>query len=165
LNLTSYFFGLKSNFDQQESDNSRSSLSSSVIRASPSIDEDSEQSLFSTYCHHVFPLQFPLYSASMPERSWAWIQSLLQQSKPLYYAALGLAAAYQNSTCHMLSDHKDSSQKSYVRDNQQHFYTMAVTELRQHIELLTTKSVREGMRGSIETLACMVYLIMLEVSF
>jgi hypothetical protein len=47
---------------------------------------------------------------------------------------------------------------------QEELYALAVAGLRDHIDRVSKKSVHEELRGGIEVFACVIYLVMLEVS-
>ncbi|OAP63706.1 hypothetical protein AYL99_02933 [Fonsecaea erecta] len=119
---------------------------------------DSDERLLNEYFDRVFPLQFPFYVASVPERGHGWLRSLMRRCEPLCYAALALAIVYRNSS----SDRVDVLHGPSREHEQQQLYALAVTGLRQHIDRLSKKSLQEGLRGGIEVFACVTYLIMLE---
>ncbi|KAH0844851.1 hypothetical protein FOPE_09208 [Fonsecaea pedrosoi] len=120
----------------------------------------SDEQLLDEYFDHVFPLQFPFYVASLPERGHGWLRALMVRCEPLCYAALALVLVYRDP-----SSHRPDAIRGRPRENeQQRLYGLAVTGLRQHIDRLSEKSVQESLRDGIEVFACVVYLIMLENS-
>ncbi|KIW28402.1 uncharacterized protein PV07_08069 [Cladophialophora immunda] len=122
---------------------------------------DSDERLLDEYFDRVFPLQFPFYVASVPERGHGWLRSLMTRCEPLCYAALALAIVYRNPSS--LDSDAISGRPREIEQLQRH-YALAVTGLRQHIDRLSKKSLQEGLRDGIEVFACVVYLIMLENS-
>lgn len=123
------------------------------------LDPEIEPFLLMYYLDIVFPLQFPFYKPSLSDGGRGWILSLMMQAKPLYNAALCLAAYHRNLA---LSGSKAMPPSECTE--QDHFYSLALKGLRQHISTLENKGHREGLKDSIEILACVIQLIMFEVS-
>ena len=85
---------------------------------------------------------------------------LLMQAKPLYNAALCLAAYHQSLVLSM----EVGKPLPSIYNEQDHFYSMALRGLRNHIATLSNKGLKEGLKDGIEILACVCQLIMFEVS-
>ena len=145
-------------------DSSPDSVSRNHVGKAPalprSLDPQIEPFLLMHYLDVVFPDQFPFYSPSISDGGRGWMLCLLMQSKPLYNAALCLAAFHQNV---VLPPDAGKLQPSTYNE-QDHFYTMALRGLRKHIDALNNKGLREGLKDSIEIFACVSQLIMFEVS-
>jgi hypothetical protein len=109
------------------------------------------------YLDFVFPLQYTFYQPHSSEGGRGWYLSLLTRTKPLYNAALSLAAYHYS---------KISLSKSsiVVYDRFEEFHSLALKGLREHVGDLSNKGLREGLKDSIEVLACLVQLVMFEVS-
>jgi hypothetical protein len=123
-----------------------------------SFDPKLEPFLLMHYLDVVFPSQFPFYKPSLSDGGRGWMLCLLQQAKPLYNAALCLAAHHQNLVLHP----KPGRITPY--NEQDHFYSMTLRGLRKHLATLSSKDLTDGLTDSIEILACVSQLIMFEVS-
>jgi hypothetical protein len=120
-------------------------------------DPQLESSLLMHYLGFVFPLQFPFYIPQASEGGRGWYLGLLMRAKPLYNAALTLAAYHHRmtSTCKV---------SNAVCDGFESFYSLALNGLREHIGDLSKKELRERLKDGIEVLAYIVQLIMFEVN-
>ena len=118
-------------------------------------DTELESHLLMHFLDVVWPLQFPFFNP----HDRGWVLALYMRSKPLYNAALTLAAYSKNLA---LSSIEYSSVLS--QHNQERFYTMALRGLRDHIGILSQKGNMEGLKDSIDAIACVNQLIMFEVS-
>lgn len=127
-------------------------------------DAQLESFLLMHYLDFVFPLQFPFYSPQPREGGRGWFLGLLMRAKPLYNTALTLAAYHHNlvmvSSSKRLSDTPAQSWFELER-----FYSSALQGLGEHVGDLSKKGLREGLKDSIEVLACVIQLIMFEVSY
>ena len=63
-------------------------------KAAPPIPAD-DAVLLMHFVDHVFPLQYPLYKATVPSGGRGWLLYRLLRSKAFYSAALALAAHHQ----------------------------------------------------------------------
>jgi len=120
-----------------------------------------ENHLVFLYLDRVFPLLFPYYCAYRAEDRREWLYSLIKQSKPLLSAALGLAALFQES---LLLSAGEKRQAPLYRRRREILYVSALKELRGRISQLSQKSRIQGLKDGIEVLACIVHLIIMEVS-
>ena len=118
-------------------------------------DTELESHLLMHFLDVVWPLQFPFFNP----HDRGWVLALYMRSKPLYNAGLTLAAYSKNLA---LSSIESSSLLS--QNNQERFYTMALRGLRDHIGILSQKGNMEGLKDSIDAIACVNQLIMFEVS-
>jgi hypothetical protein len=107
---------------------------------------------------YVLPIQFPFYQPAAADGGRGWFLALLLQSPPLYNAALSLAAHHQNSL-------RPKGLPTTIDDeeHEQQLYVLAIGNLRQHIEVLRRKTAEDSLKDSIQVLACIFQLIMLEV--
>jgi hypothetical protein len=115
----------------------------------------------------------PILILSAFSRRWeGGLLALLLQTKPLYDAALSLALWHRNATIRRdcvkggANEEEDGEQgqEQGFRYEQQ-LYGRAIAGLRGRIEILSQKGPNEGIKDSIEVLACIVQLILLEVNF
>jgi hypothetical protein len=159
---------LQEHFNRPKHRNSSQSSQSSTNTSSPQnpenrlvsakiIDEE-EEGLLMHYLDYVFPLQFRFYEASPSNGGRGWLLSILLRTKPLYYAAITLAAYHRES----MSCRKDSRVKCSL-DGLLSRYNVAIKELRLFIEGFGTGSLPETLPELIALLACMTLLTSLEV--
>jgi hypothetical protein len=150
--------------------------SPSITRLSPcdpaELHSQLEAILLMHYFDHILPLQFPFYQPSIADGGRGWLLALLLQTRPLYDAALSLAAWHRNATMRRdpskgKLDHGETREQGHEQawGCEEHLYGRAIAGLRERIEILSQKGPEEGLKGSIEVLACIVQLILLEVSF
>ncbi|KAG0652011.1 pestheic acid cluster transcriptional regulator 3 [Hyphodiscus hymeniophilus] len=121
-------------------------------------DPQLESFLLMHYLDFVFPAQFPFYSPDASQGGRGWYLGLLMRSKPLYNAALTLAAYHHRKTSCCKDFHGGG------RDGFEGFYSSALNGLRDRVGKLSKKKLREGLKDSIEVLACVVQLIMFDVA-
>ncbi|KAF2427555.1 hypothetical protein EJ08DRAFT_592791 [Tothia fuscella] len=89
--------------------NSSSELESSETRTHlsefPSFLNAEDSTLLMLFLDHIFPLQFPFYQPDIFEGGRGWLLSLLLRTKPLYHAALALAAFHKRMILSGSLDH------------------------------------------------------------
>ena len=117
-------------------------------------DTELESHLLMHFLDVIWPLQFPFFNP----HDRGWVLALYMRNKPLYNAALTLAAYNKNLT---LSSSGSSSILS--QNEQERFYAMALRGLRDHIGILSQKGRREGLKDGIDAISCVNQLIMFEV--
>ncbi|KAH8593049.1 fungal-specific transcription factor domain-containing protein [Bisporella sp. PMI_857] len=112
------------------------------------------------YLDHVFPLQFPFYKPSVIAGGRGWLLSILTTTKPLYHAAISLAAYHRRS---MLC--RDSASKDHGLDLESlgRQYARALSELRQYLAKIGDKNEARTQVENIEVLSCLAMLISLEI--
>jgi hypothetical protein len=120
----------------------------------------------------ILPLQFPFYQPPVADDWKGWMLALILQTRPLYDAALSLSAWHRNSIMLAESgkrspDHGETGDKRQVTENkfEQQLYVHAISGLRGRVESLSQMGPDDGLKDSIEVLASVVQLILLEVSF
>ncbi|KAF2491427.1 hypothetical protein BU16DRAFT_515793 [Lophium mytilinum] len=134
-------------------------LSSSRSSSLAYSDED-EASLLMHYLDHVFPLQFPFYKPSILDGGRGWLLSILMQTKPLYYAALSLAAYHLQSIRCPSVKYAESGCWGAARAQEQR--VLAIEGLRKHLEAISGSAKKRSLVDNIEMLCSMVLLIALE---
>ncbi|PVH69572.1 hypothetical protein DL98DRAFT_661621 [Cadophora sp. DSE1049] len=118
-----------------------------------------EATLLMHYLDVVFPLQFRFYRPLVSEGGRGWLLSMLLRTKPLYHAALSLSAYHQSAV--YTHPHTKTSDSILV-DLQKH-HSLALVELRKHIDRLSLEIGLSQMNTKVEILACMICLISFEV--
>ncbi len=135
----------------------RADFRESTSDSSPSEDE---QNLLMHYLDHVFPLQFRFYDPSISDGGRGWLLSILMRTKPLYHAALTLAAYHQQaSLCPALA-----KTERCTLDELLGHHILAVRELRRYLNGFETGGRDKSVSELIETLASIALLVSLEVS-
>lgn len=124
------------------------------------VPEEVDTELLMHYLDHVFPLQFPFYKPSVVSGGRGWLLSILTTTKPLYYAAISLAAYHRQS---MLC--RDSASKHHGLDLEslERQYARALSELRQYLAKIGDKKEARTQVENVDVLSCLVMLISLEV--
>ncbi|OBT77635.1 hypothetical protein VF21_03718 [Pseudogymnoascus sp. 05NY08] len=112
------------------------------------------------YLDYVFPLQFPIYKPSVITGGRGWLLSILTTTKPLYYAAISLAAYHRQSMICRNSASKDCGLDLESLERQ---YARALSELRQYLEKIGGKNEGRSQVENIDVLSCLVMLISLEM--
>jgi hypothetical protein len=124
-----------------------------------------ENHLLMLYLDKVIPNQFPFYSPSTAEGGRGWLFCLLMKSRPLYKAALAMAAVYcQQSPSTVVELNPAQLLLPDIVSSVDHLYVDAIGELRDCIGSLSLKRGKDGLKEGIHVLACIVHLILLEVS-
>jgi hypothetical protein len=124
------------------------------------IPEQIDAELLMHYLDHVFPLQFPFYKPSVVAGGRGWLLSILTTTKPLYHAAISLAAYHRQSIlC------RDSASKDYGLDLEflERQYERALNELWQYLAKIGDKNEARTQVENIDVLSCLAMLISLEV--
>ena len=144
-------------------DNGIQSPTLGASRLSPSVSmDDDEASLLMHYLDHVFHLQFRFYQPSIWNGGRGWLLSTLMQTKPLYQAALSLAAYHrQASFCHGMTDVK---LHCFRAEAVQEKRVLAIRELRRYLEETSTSAGCRSLPAKINVLCSVVLLLSLEVS-
>jgi hypothetical protein len=132
------------------------------IPVSVTLDER-EANLLMHYLDHVFPLQFPLYKPSVAKAGRGWLLNVIFRTKPLFYIVLSLGACHIQTSLHLENFNDNKSGSNILEDIERH-HTLAVSELRRHIDGLELFSTTGDVARKIEILACMMQLVSFEVS-
>jgi len=119
-----------------------------------------QTTLLMHYLDHVFPLQFSCYTPPVTEMGRGWLLALLTRTKPLYHAALALSSFYMYSVL-LKTGRTQCIQKHYEEAKRQH--ALAFKELQLQLQLVD-QSGNKHLKGTIETVACIIQMIMFEVS-
>lgn len=127
----------------------------------PVVPEQIDAELLMHYLDHVFPLQFPFYKPSVVDGGRGWLLSILTTTKPLYHAAISLAAYHRRSILYRESASKDHDLDLESLGRQ---YARALSELRQYLAKIGDKNEARTQVENIEILSCLAMLISLEVS-
>jgi C6 transcription factor Pro1 len=139
-----------------ESDPSSKSITSDFL------EYDSHASLLMHYLDVVFPNQFPFYNPSAEEGGRGWLLLIILRTKPLYLAALSMAAYHQQSRRRKFCSSMDPG--SVAVDIFQTHHSLAIKELRLYLDTFKQEERAQSLEGNIEVLASIVFLICLEVS-
>jgi hypothetical protein len=123
---------------------------------------DDQPNLLMYYFDVVFPSQFPVYNPTSSEGGRGWLLHIILRTKPLYHAALSMAAYHQR-----LQRREVVVSRTYetcaAATLQTHHY-LAVNELRNHLDSFRQEERAQSLEGNTEVLGCIVFLILLEVS-
>jgi hypothetical protein len=123
-----------------------------------------EYVLLMSYLDDVVPYHFPFYRPSRGEGGRAWLLCLLMRSKPLYKAALAIAAVYlQKSPPDFAVSGAYGLSSSDINVHAEELYIGALDALQASIKRLSKKTNEDGLIEGIEVLASVVHLIILEV--
>jgi C6 transcription factor Pro1 len=124
------------------------------------------------YLGFILPLQFLFYQHSVADGGRGWLLALLLQTRPLYHAALSLAAWHRKATmrcesveCGPAHEENGGKEEGKGFKSEQQLYGLSIAGLRGRIESLSQKGPDDGLKDSIEALAYIVQLILLEASF
>lgn len=142
------------------SSNSRSAADHEEASLPWVTDPQLEYILLMYYFDFVCPLQYPFYKPRQVDGGRGWILALLMRTKPMYNAALCIAAYHQKSTT---PPHLLKKQPLGTGIDQERFYSLALGGLRKHIGILSRKRGTEGLQDSIDILSCVNQIIMFEV--
>jgi hypothetical protein len=125
------------------------------------LEHDSQATLLMHYLDVVFPNQFPFYNPPSSEGGRGWLPLIMLRTKPLYHAALSMAAYHQQThDCELFRlQPLDYSSMDKLLSN----HSLAIKELRNHLESFRQAECVQSLQGNIEVLACIVFLISLEV--
>lgn len=124
------------------------------------VPEQIDAELLMHYLDNVFPLQFPFYKPSVVAGGRGWLLSILTTTKPLYHAAISLAAYHRQSIlC------RDSASKDHGLDLEslERQYARALSELWQYLAKIGDKNKARTQVENIDVLSCLAMLISLEV--
>jgi len=130
---------------------------------------EDESLLLMHYLEFVYPLQFPFYKPRAEHGGRGWTLAVLRRCRPLYNAALSLGAFHQQ----LVLPPPESKPKFPPFPNlppvapwcrQGLYYSLALAGLREHIGILMKRGRGEVLRDSIDVLACITQLILLDVS-
>jgi len=122
------------------------------------VPEQIDAELLMHYLDHVFPLQFPFYKPSVVAGGRGWLLSILTTTKPLYHAAISLAAYHRQSIlC------RDSASKEHDLEFLESQYARALSELSQYLAKIGDKNKARTQVENINILSCLAMLISLEV--
>lgn len=125
-------------------------------------EDDDQASLFMHYLDHVFPLQFRFYQPSIWDGGRGWLLSTLMQTKPLYHAALSIAAYHRQSLfCPGLTD---VERRCFELESLQEKHAVAIAGLRQYLEEVGPDIQNIKAVDNVKMLCCIALLISLEVS-
>ncbi|PVH82236.1 hypothetical protein DL98DRAFT_653303 [Cadophora sp. DSE1049] len=128
--------------------------------------KDHEANLIMHYLDHVFYIQFRFYVPSVAAGGRGWVLSLITKTKPLYHAALSLAAFHQQSL--MLQENGewdeswDDDRLGLGELEKQHNLTLQ--EMQRFIQAHSVRSDRMAVLDhNVQILACVVQLISFEL--
>jgi hypothetical protein len=121
---------------------------------------EDEQILLMHYLDHVFVLQFPFYEPTIKEGGRGWLLSILMRTKPLYYAALTLAAYHRQVSMCTVTQKTAKCTLDELLEN----HTLAMSELRGYLSGCGAGVISDSISHQVEVLASMTLLISLEVS-
>lgn len=113
---------------------------------------DPRAELLTHYLDIVFPTQFPISPDSKDARGW--FLPLILQVKPLYHAAISIAAYHKELSGEAVGDQNYGSIH----------YGLALKELRQYLAECHGSNLLVSLESNIEVLASIVLLVSLEVS-
>ena len=123
--------------------------------------KDQEANLIMHYLDHVFYIQFRFHTPSISAGGRGWFLSLLTRTKPLYHAALSLAAFHQQSL--VLLEQGVGEETSYLSELElQHNLTLQELQVFISAERLPN-STHNLFDRNVQILACVVQLISFEV--
>ncbi|OBT67210.1 hypothetical protein VE03_02777 [Pseudogymnoascus sp. 23342-1-I1] len=129
--------------------------------------EEVDLELLMHYLDHVFPLQFPVYRPTVVAGGRGWLLSILTTTKPLYYAAISLAAYHRRSMLYSDGASKDDPQSlKKSRDglvSLERQYARALRKLRQYLTKIEGKNEARTQVENIDVLSCLAMLISLEI--
>jgi Fungal specific transcription factor domain len=118
-----------------------------------------ELNLVMYYLDHIFPRAYPYFKFSAADDGRGWLLNLLLRTKPLCSAAICLSACDQAQF--VLGPLTDVSQPYHELEAQ---HIQSVVELRHHLNRLRKTTGASHMATIVESLACIIFLIMFEVS-
>jgi hypothetical protein len=112
-----------------------------------------EASLLMHYLDHIFPLQFPFYKPSVSEGGRGWLLDLILRTRPLFHAVLSLKLCHMHSSQSL--ENLNKCEPTLLEDIEKH-HTLALSELRSHIDGLELLTGSVNVARKIEILACMI---------
>lgn len=130
------------------------------LSSSSVVPEEIDAELLMHYLDHVFPLQFPFYKPSVAAGGRGWLLSILTTTKPLYHAAISLAAYHRQS---MLCCDGASKDHGLDLESLERQYARALCELRQYLARIGDKNEARTQVENVDVLSCLAMLISLEV--
>lgn len=113
---------------------------------------DPREELLAHYIDVVFPTQFPMSSDAKSAREW--LLPLIVQVKPLYHAAISIAAYHKEVSGQSVGD----------RNYWSIHHGLALKELRQYLGECHGYNLSVSLESNVEVLGCIVLLVSLEVS-
>ena len=120
-----------------------------------------ESVLLMHYLENVFPSQFQFFRPSFEEGGRGWLLDLLMQTKPLYHAALSLAAYHRQMTYCL----RGGMSKSCFTQEALHLqYDVAITELRLFLQPGNVCDLQQSLKCRIQLMCSIVLCISIEVS-
>lgn len=122
-----------------------------------------EAILLMHYLDHVFPLQFPFYRPTQAEGGRGWLLCILMRTKPLYHAALSLAAFHQHIETYYDDKAKAMLPAGPELDELERHYNLALETLRHHLKEFSSTKTSMAFSDQVQLLVCMSFLISLEV--
>jgi hypothetical protein len=123
-----------------------------------------EHYLLMLYLDKVIPYHFPFYNLSTNDGGRGWLFCLLMKCKPLRKAALAMAAVCCQQLPSFFAELTPAQLLLDIVAGVDHFYADAIGELGNAIGSLSLKKGKDGLKEGIEVLACIVHLVLLEVS-
>ncbi|KAG4440387.1 hypothetical protein IFR05_004127 [Cadophora sp. M221] len=115
------------------------------------LDHDPAEELLAHYLDVVFPTQFPI--SSDPKDAREWFLPLILQVKPLYHAAISIAAHHKELSGEGVGDRNYGSIH----------HGLALKELRQYLAECYGHNLSVSLESNVEVLAAIVLLVSLEV--
>lgn len=143
--------------------NSSSFYPSPTVHHGAHFNED-EAGIWMHYLDNTFPLQFPFYKPTTKDGGRGWLFAIVMQTEPLYHAVLSVASYHQHYE--LLHGHMDyDSTKDCWRLNEQlRRYTLSLQKLQSYLEESISIQKPMSKPDCLRLLACIVFLISLEVS-
>ena len=126
--------------------------SSDEFAAPQVLAHDPREELLAHYVDVVFPIQFPLSQDSKTAR--VWLLPLIMQVKPLYHAAISIAAYHKGLTGQSIGN------QNYWNVH----HGLALKELRQYLGECHGYNLAVSLESNIEVLGTIILLVSLEVS-
>ena len=139
-----HFVEIREMFDEYSSDE----LATPQVLA-----HDPREELLAHYVDAVFPVQFPVSPDSKTGR--VWLLPLIMQVKPLYHAAISIAAYHRNMMGQSIGD------QNYWNIH----HGLALKELRQYLGECHGYNLAVSLESNVEVLGTIVLLVSLEVNF
>lgn len=126
------------------------------------IDEE-EANLWMHYLDKTFPHQFPFYKPTAREGGRGWLWVLAKQTEPLYHALLAIAAYHQHYLLICEGGSSEDLEGSPSTDEQLRRYNLALVKLQDYLRESISGERRMSKPACLRLLACIVFLISLEV--
>jgi hypothetical protein len=117
----------------------------------------------SYYLEAIFPLHFGHYHGLFGGGEALWLRNLIQNVRPVYQAAISLS--YSHSHAAMPNNRAGWDNQSLTPDDLEILYLTAISGLRERVATLYDHGKVDNLKAGMETLACIVFHVSIEVSF